>query len=558
MDATTETIELQDKARAEEIASHFRNNWPVMLDGALAESGARRSLLRHARESLARPGKAPDSLPAAVLRETLDAVRSGAARSTGVRSGARSGLTAVGPKTGRVWWDASVLDNLDDVIARLDSPRAVLRFYDVTGVSPESGRWNDFFDIDVDLDAGGRTIDFWSGDRAYVVDLGYIYADGRFLRLARTNFMRLPREGAGERDFGDTVRTVLGDERAAGAAGDAAPDSSARAWAAGRRDHGERDLDTELIIHMLYRSFLNEGPRALRRSPRLFRRDPELLRREFAQRERAREREAAARRAEQSRDKAAAPAFLVVRLDGSPKAAAPQSGGGSVFLPAIVARSPAALSAVRFPNPRRQAWFGSLLAAAFRVSRTGELPDSGDGVQRVETENEDALPLVARMSGVAAADRSVAYLSKSVFETAKNLRESLVTLPSLDDELDVAMDLSEALEAGSPESPDSGREKDDAARIFGGSEARRMAKAGVRITRMALTLEGRMRPGARLKVAGKLVHADENGHFRLECVLTGRRASIPMRAGASIGGEARSLINVEWERRIANEKKKAW
>ncbi len=81
-----------------------------------------------------------------------------------------------------------------------------------------------------------------------------------------------------------------------------------------------------------------------------------------------------------------------------------------------------------------------------------------------------------------------------------------------------------------------------------------MAKAGVRITRMALTLEGRMRPGARLKVAGKLVHADAEGRFRLECVLSGRKASIPMRAGVSVGGEARSLINVEWEKRSAREK----
>ncbi len=92
-------------------------------------------------------------------------------------------------------------------------------------------------------------------------------------------------------------------------------------------------------------------------------------------------------------------------------------------------------------------------------------------------------------------------------------------------------------------------------RDFGGIESRRMAKAGVRVTRMALTIEGRMRPGARLKVGGKLVYADAAGNFRLECVLTGRRASIPLRAGLSVGGEASSVINVDWEKRAGREKK---
>jgi hypothetical protein len=89
----------------------------------------------------------------------------------------------------------------------------------------------------------------------------------------------------------------------------------------------------------------------------------------------------------------------------------------------------------------------------------------------------------------------------------------------------------------------------DASEIFASAEAKRLAKAGVRVSRMSLTLEGRLRPGARLKVAGKLVHADADGNFCLECILSGRRTSIPMRAGTSISGEARSLISVDWSKR---------
>ncbi|MCL2000462.1 MAG: hypothetical protein FWG74_03425, partial [Planctomycetes bacterium] len=67
---------------------------------------------------------------------------------------------------------------------------------------------------------------------------------------------------------------------------------------------------------------------------------------------------------------------------------------------------------------------------------------------------------------------------------------------------------------------------------------------------------GRMRPGARLKVAGKIVYADAGGNFRLDCAISGGKLAIPLRAGRSIGGEVRGVINIDWEKR-AKAKKKA-
>lgn len=519
----------------DDITRHFRKNYPVMLDGALPRSGDRRNFIRHARETLVKGRIGIDMLPAAILREALDSVSLPGGRDS--VSSVKAGLTAVGPKTGRVWWDESVLDNLEDVLARLDQPRAVLRFYDVTGLNPDSGRWNEFFDIDVDIDRHGQTVNFWSDDRAYVVDLGYIHADGRFLSLARTNFVHLPREGRGAADNGETACSLL-KPRVRRVDAEVVPDECAREWAAGRRDYEDRDLETELVVHMVYRSFLREGPRALRRAPSLFRRDLEVLRREFARRQRVRERGSLRAAVE-------APAFLVARLDAVREVPFVEE---SDRIPAVAWRSELAVSVEGFTRDSYM-WFDGLIDSVRRVDASGAMPVGEDSVVRVETENEDVDDLVASVS---AGGRSASYVSSSVFEAAKNLRESLVEMPSLADDLRDDDDEAEVSE-------ESGRPVvDESLKVFGGSEAKRMAKAGVRITRMALTLEGRMRPGARLKVAGKLVHADADGRFRLECVLTGRRASIPMRAGASIGGEARSLINVEWEKRASREKKKVW
>lgn len=499
-----------------EIKRYFQENYPIMLDGALPRSDDKSLFLRQATKSLAKGRVDPSHLPTAVLRETLESL---AAKPT---PATKAGLTAIGPHHARVWWDESVVDNLDDVLAQLDEPHLVLRFYDITNLDPEAERWHDAFDVDVELEEAGRTVQFWASDRTYIVDLGYVYADGRFLRLARTNTADLPRNAKGGEDEGETARCALrprGDMHAKYVS----PDAAAREWAATRTDDEERDIEAELVIHMLYRAFLEEGPRALRRAPVLVRREPGILRREFLQRERARGKTVTRKNP---------PAFLVARLDAGPRA---EPRAVESRLPAPAAAAYEALAEDRF------AWYAGLLAAArnSRTERPVTLPKAM--VTRVEAEEEMLTP-VAVGHGLGLPP---ALMAEPVFEAAAHLRESLVRIRSVQAERNRGAHIHGKLNDA------------ETVRIFGGAEAKRMAKAGVRFTRMALTLEGKMRPGARLKVAGKLVHADADGNFRLECVLSGRRASIPMRAGASIGGEARSLINVDWEKRPSRERKHA-
>lgn len=508
---------------------YFREKYPIMLDGALMDACSQGHLLRQARESLATGKVDPDRLPAPILRETLEQILVPPHTPT-----TQAGLTPVGPGSARVWWDGAITDNVQDVIVHLDKPRSVLRFYDVTGLDPEAGRWHESFDVDIDLHDLGHTVSLWSNDRVYVVDLGYIYADGRFLRLARTNAVRIPRDKAGQPEDGGAgeARSVLRRHEIRDRA--LAPDQAARDWVAARADFAERDLEAEMVVHMLYRAFLREGPRALRRSPRIVRQGDAVLRQEFAQRQRRRHRAVAV-------DNNAATSVLVARLDAGTTLVAPRIR----YLPApmTAARSIASL------GPDAFAWFQELLSAA----RSG----TGAEVRRIRAlpEPVEALPtLVRRMEPLEPA--AISLLANPVFEAARNLRDGLSAMaPLAEDDLELVADVSDAFAVDSPERFGG---HGDAMAAFGGAEAKRMAKAGVRITRMALTLEGRMRPGARLKVAGRLVHADAQGRFRLECVLTGKRASIPMRAGTSIEGEARSLINVDWERRAASDKRKVY
>ncbi len=514
----------------DDLRAHFIQKYPMLLDGTLVERPSGASLLRQARETLATGRVDRNFLPAPILRETLEQLAAVPSSPAG------AGLVPINPTTARVWWDSSLVDNLDDVLAQLDRPKAVLRFYDVTGLEPGDGRWHKSFDIDVDLAESGRTVPLWASDRVYAVDLGYVHADGRFLRLARTNAVRLPREKVGDDDPAATASSAL--RRHDGPDRSIAPDDAARDWAAARRDFPARDYETELIVHMLYRAFLREGPRALRRAPRLIRRDDAVLAREFASRQRHRHRRLA---------QPIPSAVLIARLDDSPARLVATSCRHQPVR--AVAPVVPAVPAEVF------AWCGALLTAARNESRDVAKRPAALAQPAVAAE---ASPLVRRMDADEAIDMPAE--ANPVFAAARTLRDNLEAMrpvmagePDLDSEL--AAFSSDTLTIAHSESIAA---KASAFTPFGGVEAKRMAKAGVRITRMALTLEGRMRPGARLKVAGRLVHADAQGKFRLECVLTGKRASIPMRAGTSIEGEARSLINVDWEKRATSEKRKVY
>ncbi|MDR3077800.1 MAG: hypothetical protein LBV15_03445, partial [Planctomycetota bacterium] len=223
-----------------------------------------------------------------------------------------------------------------------------------------------------------------------------------------------------------------------------------------------------------------------------------------------------------------APRLLVERLDSAGEPAVSRLS----FLPAAVAAKREA------PPPEL---FSLLRGAILQARRIAIPPQAGAGVPlrnsgliRPAVNDENFARLIQPLDSSLWLDRVEAPLAESVFEAARGLRERLSVLPDL------------PAGRGQPAAGKVGPS------IFDNSEGRRFVKAGVRFAGAALILEGRMCPGARLRVAGKLVQADAEGRFRLECRLAGRRTSLPLKASLS-GAEARGRIRVEWEKRPAGQ-----
>ncbi len=465
----------------EETRRFFLDNYPLLLDGALPSNSTASHFIHEACANLARGGAENDMLPAAVLRETLDSL------SPLPRPVTKAGMTAVGPRRVRVWWDRGLLGEIDDILAATDRPRLVLRFYDVTGLDPNGGRWNNLFDIDIDLIEQGKSVDFWSPDRMYVVDLGVAHADGRFQALARTNTAEIPREAKGNKHPGRVAKSNITPRKRVT---ELKPEAEDYAWAEQKPDSPNRDLEAEALMRRLYRLFLVEGPRALRFAATPARRPESELRREFAERSRRTKRFAA---------ESSTPKLLVARLDR----ARPESAAATELRYPMATVS-AAASAWR----DRASYFAGLIPVLRSAPATAAV--RSDLVTAVAA-SVKLEPLLANAT--------------PVFEAAKRLGDKL---------------------AGIVPAPERREKISD----FGGLESRRFAKAGVRFTRMSLTLEGKMRPGSRLKVAGRLVYPDADGTFRLECILSGKRVQIPMSAGPSASGEVRGVVNVDWEKKL--------
>ncbi|MDR1519313.1 MAG: DUF4912 domain-containing protein, partial [Planctomycetota bacterium] len=488
-----------------EIIRHFRDNFPILMDGTIGFRPDPSRLVRQARETLVRGG-GPASPPAALLRETLDSIQSPPLPST------RAGLVAIGPRAARVWWDAKLLPlpgagNLGDVFADLSRPRPILRFRDFTGLDPTAGRWNGVFDIDIDLAENGKTIDFWAADKSYVAEIGLLHSDGRFQRLAHTNPATLPREGKGAPAGQERVRTNLRPGRDAGAPV-RLDEEEIYNWLMSRPDHPGRDFQAELVIHTLYRDYDGEGPRALRRAPRLSRRDAEILSGEYRDRLRA-------KKARPSPSAAGTlPRLLAERLDSSPAVPAAALSCPPVHAPASVPADrrlavPAAIfgllrgvllwSAEKAgKNAAPEPPLAALpLPPAVAVSSRGDFPPAAD-------EKPARGELVQILNRLPGDPDPITVLAEPVFAAARNLRLRLTALP-----------------APRPSSWEDNRP----ASQCDGLESRRFAKAGARFIGLPLVLEARARPDASLKVAGRLVRADANGRFHLECVLTGRKTS---------------------------------
>lgn len=427
------------------------------------------------------------------LREALETV------SAAPRPDTAAGATPAGPRAMRVWWDLGLVNVPGDVLADIDRPVPVLRFYDVTGTTGESSIWSNFFDVDVSLGDGGRKIDFWSADRRYLIELGLRSADGRFVCLARANSCELPRDRAGHDSPVAIARTMLSappsGRRPIG------PEAEDVAWAESGRDWESRDVQAEAALRCVYRLFATEGPKVFRRFPRPERRSGEALRREYAERCSRRSRSVKAGLDEPS---PRGQRFLVERIDGAP---APSR----VPAPMLPVLAPGRWLRVDGDSKERYSFNRGLLAASRRASEK-----SFSAMIATPVEDGPIAP---------------AWKSRPVREVAERLSPA-------------------ALRRKVPESvpPEGARSETRPASGIGGFAERGLSRAGVRVEAASLTLCGRARPGTKLRVAGKLVQTDADGRFRVECELSGRNSlKLPLQILARGRVAAGGAIRVEWE-----------
>jgi len=77
--------------------------------------------------------------------------------------------------------------------AEFDAAAYALRIYDVSSINFNGSNANRQFDIDVGREANNWCINLWSDNVSLCADLGMRLPDGRFFKLARSNFAATPR-----------------------------------------------------------------------------------------------------------------------------------------------------------------------------------------------------------------------------------------------------------------------------------------------------------------------------------------------------------------------------
>ena len=77
-----------------------------------------------------------------------------------------------------------------------DNPKYVLRMYDVTNVNNFDGKnANKYFDISINIGAKSWYINLPETNRSWCVDLGVVTPEGKFVTIARSNIVIMPRFG---------------------------------------------------------------------------------------------------------------------------------------------------------------------------------------------------------------------------------------------------------------------------------------------------------------------------------------------------------------------------
>jgi hypothetical protein len=312
--------------------SILRESPIISVDGRLGSGWLDRSIRKQAKRLL-QPELAPTAgtigiYQPAELRERLNRIDATPPRAFGRHTDII--LMEVAPRCVHAYWHLADTELLAARRALGEEGRhapILLRVHDVTGDALSAGG---SFDVEVGSEEDHRYIDLWSPDRKYRVEVGLRGQDGRFIFLAGSNTVHVPRdteadELAGRICVRENARAIL------------RPDcpsffrrpAARRIVRPGEPDWPRRDIASERQIRAWYGDFLRDGPRVLRMAEPLRRPDPAVLRREYESRRQSSAKDAPfaeAKPAETGR-----PDIFAVRLD----AKAPRRSGRKPALPAL-------------------------------------------------------------------------------------------------------------------------------------------------------------------------------------------------------------------------------
>ena len=73
--------------------------------------------------------------------------------------------------------------------------KLVIRVYDTTDISFDGSNANRYFDVFVTPDSNSWYINVGEFNRSWCADLGYLTKDGKFISVARSNKVSMPRYG---------------------------------------------------------------------------------------------------------------------------------------------------------------------------------------------------------------------------------------------------------------------------------------------------------------------------------------------------------------------------
>jgi hypothetical protein len=99
------------------------------------------------------------------------------------------------------YWEISkgIVGGISKIYGDAFNPNYIaIRIYDITGITFDGSNANKFFDIHVGSRDISWYIDLGEYNRSVCADLGFFLKDGRFISVARSNVIEMPRYGVSD------------------------------------------------------------------------------------------------------------------------------------------------------------------------------------------------------------------------------------------------------------------------------------------------------------------------------------------------------------------------